>query len=58
MPLLDDNRVEIEIISDKFSLEFFVNGLSASFSLFPENNSDGLELNITSDKCKYTKSVY
>ena len=55
MPIDNLENVEIEIISDEFSLEFFVNGLAASFTLYPDVSSNGLELNIKADNCKYCK---
>ena len=58
MPLFDKEDVEIEIISDEFSLEIFVNGLSASFLLYPDEDSNGFELKIVSDKCVLTKSIF
>jgi beta-fructofuranosidase len=58
MPIEDLDNVEIEIISDEFSLEFFVNGLSASFTLYPDSDSVGLELDVKSNCCSYTKSEY
>lgn len=58
MPVENLNNINMEIIFDEFSLEFFVNGLSATFSLFPEINSDGLEINIDADSCNYIKSSF
>lgn len=58
MPIENLNDVEIEIISDEFSLEFFVNGLSASFLLYPDFDATGLELNIECSNCTYIKSDF
>lgn len=51
MPLLNSEKVTIEIISDEFSLEFFINGLAASFLVYPDIDSTGFELEIEADKC-------
>ena len=58
MPIENLENVEIEIISDEFSLEFFVNGLSASFTLYPDIDSNGLEVNLQAKSCKYIKSDF
>ena len=58
MPLINRENVEIEIISDEFSLEIFVNGLSASFLIYPDVNATGFEINVDCSKCKLTKSEY
>lgn len=58
MPISDFNNVTIEIIMDEFSIEFFVNGLSASFQVYNDFDADGLELNIIASKCEYVRSDY
>lgn len=58
MPLLNKEKVEIEIISDEFSLEFFVNGYSASFLLYPSVEAKGVELEIDCQKCVLTTSEF
>ena len=58
MPLENNEKVTIEIISDEFSLEFFINGLSASFLLYPDTDSTEFELEINADKCISYKSEF
>ena len=58
MPVDDLSNVEIEIIFDEFSLEFFVNGLSATFSVFTEFDADGLEIDIDAKSSIYSKSIF
>ena len=58
MPLLDRENVEIEIISDEFSLEFFVNGLAASFLLYPEVDSCGFAISVDAEECVLEKSKF
>lgn len=58
MPLYKKDKVVIEIISDEFSLEFFINGLSASFLLYPDVDADELEITIDCDKCILDKSIF
>ena len=56
MPLHNNEKVTIEIISDEFSLEFFINGLSASFLIYPDIDSTEFELLIDADNCVSYKS--
>ena len=58
MPIENKKEVEIEIISDEFSLEFFINGKSASFLLYPDKDSDEFIVEIESNKCTVEKSLY
>lgn len=58
MPIENLDDVCIEIISDEFSLEFFVNGLSASFLLYPDIDSEDLEIKIDAKNCVYNKSLF
>ena len=58
MPIENKKEVEIEIISDEFSLEFFINGKSASFLLYPDKDSDEFIVEIESNKCTIEKSLY
>ncbi len=58
MPLLNKEEVTIEVVSDEFSLEFFVNGLSATFLIYPDIDADKLQLEIDCENCKYMKSLY
>ena len=41
---------------DEFSIEFFINGLSASFQVFNDFDADKLSLNIKASNCEYIKS--
>ena len=56
MPIENLNNVNIEIIMDEFSIEFFINGLSASFQVFNDFDADKLSLNIKASNCEYIKS--
>ena len=56
MPIENLNNVNIEIIMDEFSIEFFINGLSASFQVFNDFDADNLSLNIKASNCEYIKS--
>ena len=58
MPLHDPNNVIMEIIMDEFSIEFFVNGLSASFQVYNDFDADGVCLNINALDCEYIKSPF
>ena len=58
MPVEDLNDVNIEIIMDEFSVEFFINGLSASFQVFNDYEADKLSLKINASNCKYIKSTF
>ena len=58
MPLLNNEKVTIEIISDEFSLEFFVNGLAASFLIYPDFDAEDFELHIKADNCISYKSEF
>ena len=58
MPITDLDNVVIEVIMDEFSLEFFVNGLSASFQVFNDEDADNINLNVKASKCEYIKSLY
>lgn len=46
-----DNNV-IYLVLDKYSVEIFVNGISMSNLIYPNDNSDGFELKIKSKSCK------
>ena len=48
-------ETEIEIVSDLFSLEIFVNGISMSNVICPPLGADGLELSISARSCQYTR---
>lgn len=58
MPLKNKEKVTIEIVSDEFSLEFFINGLAASFLIYPDFDSTDFELEINADKCTGYKSEF
>ena len=58
MPIDDLANVTIEIIMDEFSLEFFINGLSASFQVFNDVDAEELNLELESSNCKYIKSLF
>lgn len=56
MPIENLNDVNIEIIMDEFSIEFFINGLSASFQIYNDYDADKISLNVKASNCEYTKS--
>lgn len=58
MPLVDLDNVEIEIIMDEFSIEFFVNGLAATFLVYPDIDADDVEINIDCGQCILSKSKF
>lgn len=58
MPLDNKESVEIEIISDEFSLEFFVNGKAASFLLYPFVDAKEFSIEIKSEHTQLEKSLY
>lgn len=58
MPIDNLEEVNIEIIMDEFSLEFFINGLSASFQVYNDYEADKLSMNIKASNCKYIKSTF
>ncbi len=58
MPIDDLKNVVIEIIMDEFSIEFFINGLSASFQVYNDFDADKISMNISAKECAYTKSIY
>ena len=58
MQLLNDEKVVIEIILDKLSLGFFINGLSTSFLIYPNHDSTEFELTINADNYIAHKSVF
>ena len=58
MPINNLKDVTIEVIMDEFSLEFFINGKSASFQVYNDLDADGVELNFKASNCEYIKSKY
>ena len=48
MPYLKKNKDEIYIVMDKYSVEIFVNGISMSNVIYPNEKSDILEINVSS----------
>lgn len=58
MPVNKLDNVTIEVIMDEFSLEFFINGKSASFQVYNDFDADGLVLDIKASDCEYIKSKY
>lgn len=55
MPVVDDKNAHIEIVSDLYSLEIFVNGMSMSSVVYPDHDADGLEILVDVDSCTYKK---
>ena len=58
MPLVNKENVEMEIIMDEFSIEFFVNGLAASFLVYPDIDSDDVMIKVDSRSTKLTMSKF
>ena len=56
MPINNLKDVTIEVIMDEFSLEFFINGKSASFQVYNDLDADGVELSFKASNCEYIKS--
>ena len=46
MPYIKQDEDVIYLFLDKYSIEIFVNGVSMSNLIYPDENSDGLEINI------------
>lgn len=55
MPCESKERVQIEIVSDNFSVEIFVGGRSLSSVVCAEADADGLELTVDADACEYIR---
>ena len=58
IPLNNKEEVELEIIMDEFSIEVFVNGLAASFLVYPDLDSEEVYININSEKCTLVTSEF
>lgn len=55
MPYEKADRTQIEIVSDLYSLEIFVNGISLTSVICPEQDADGLELMLDADESTYVR---
>ena len=45
----------IKIVLDKYSVEFFEDGKALSSTVYPPETADAIELEVTADKCTYTR---
>ncbi len=55
MPLIKKKTSEIEIVSDRYSVEIFVDGKSLSSAVYSEPEADGLHLEIDCDGVTYRR---
>lgn len=55
MPFVKRKRTEIEIVSDLYSVEIFVDGKALSSTLYPSLNADGLKINIDCGFVQYNR---
>ena len=58
MPIDNLENVNIEIIMDEFSIEVFVNGLSASFQVFNDYDANKVSIKVNALNCEYIKSNF
>ncbi|MBR0295235.1 MAG: GH32 C-terminal domain-containing protein [Bacilli bacterium] len=54
MPYLKKDKTTIYFVLDKYSVEIFVNGITMSNVIYPKENSDIFELNISSNESNIT----
>ena len=54
MPYLKQEKDTIYLVLDKYSVELFVNGISMSNVIYPQESSDGLEIKLQSKSSKIT----
>ena len=55
MPVVDRQKAHVEIVSDLYSLEIFVNGRAMSSLIYPDRDADGLEIVVDAESCIYKK---
>ncbi len=54
MPYEKKDKDVIYVVMDKYSVEIFVNGISMSNVIYPKEESDGLEIKLSSKKAELT----
>ena len=55
MPFAGGENVRVEIVSDLYSLEIFVDGMAMSSTVYPDRDADGLEIAVDAKTCVYKK---
>ena len=55
MPYVKQNKHEIYFVLDEFSVEIFVDGLSLTSTIYPDQKDDLFNIDIQSERCKLTK---
>ena len=55
MPVIPSDETHIEIVSDLYSLEIFVDGMAMSSVVYPSQDADGLEIVVNAKKSTYKK---
>ena len=55
MPLKDQKEHLIYIVLDEFSVELFIDGMSLTSLIYPDEQDDLLELEVSCKECKITK---
>ncbi len=56
MPFSNRKEVTVTIVMDEFSVEIFEDGRVLSSSIYPPDDSDGLELTVKADSCQYERA--
>ena len=54
MPYLKEKLDTIYIVLDKYSIEIFANGIAMTSLVYPEESSDGLEINVKAETANVT----
>ena len=57
MPYDNQSKQEITIVMDLFSVEIFINGKSLTSTIYPDLDSNGVELEVVADLCDYERLV-
>ena len=55
MPFIGGEKIHVEIVSDLYSLEIFVDGMAMSSLVYPDRDADGLEIVVDAEACIYKK---
>ncbi len=55
MPAIGGKDTHVEIVSDLYSLEFFVDGMAMSSLVYPDRDADGLEIVVDAENSVYKK---
>jgi len=57
MPCDNQSKQGITIVMDLFSVEIFINGKSLTSTIYPDLDSNGVELEVVADLCDYERLV-